>query len=55
VLKDSKVMKVLKQKIRNRRRRRERVKKSFEEVHHFSPNDSSSAAFVNNDWMNWVT
>lgn len=54
MLKDSKVMKVLKQKIRNRPRRRERVTKSLEEVHQISSNDSSSTVFVNNDWINWV-
>jgi len=54
VLKDSKVMNVLKQKICNRCRRRERVTKSLEEVHQISSNDSSSAAPVTNDWTNWV-
>jgi hypothetical protein len=53
-LKDSKVMKVLKQKICSRRRRRERVTKSLEEAPHISFTDSEAAASVNNDWLNWV-
>jgi hypothetical protein len=54
VLKDSKVMKILKQKIRNRQRQRARVTKSLEEVHHHSSNDSSTAVSATNDWQNWV-
>jgi len=54
VLKDSKVMKSLNQKIRNRQRQRSRVTKTLEEVHHHSSNDSSTAVSVTNDWQNWV-
>jgi hypothetical protein len=55
VMMDSKVMRVLMKKIHNRRRRRERVTKSLEEVHEISSNDSSNATSGNNDWLNWVT
>jgi len=47
VLKDSKAMRVLKKKIHNRHRRRERVTKSLEEVHQISSYDSSIAASCN--------
>lgn len=55
VLRKSKIMKVLKQKIQNRRRQRERVTRSLEAVSLNSLNESSSLGSVNNDWMNWVT
>ena len=54
VLRDSKVMKVLKRKIRNRRRQRERVTRSVEEDSQGTHNDSSSMALVNKEWQNWV-
>jgi hypothetical protein len=54
VLRNSKVLKHLKQKIHNRRRQRERVTKSLEEVNNFSNNETSSMASVNNDWQSWV-
>lgn len=54
VLKGSKVLKLLKEKIRTRRRQRARVTKSLEEVHQNSSNESSTAASVTNDWQNWV-
>lgn len=54
VLRDSKVMKVLKQKIRNRRHKRERITKSLEEVNQSSNNDSLYVASVTNDWKHWV-
>lgn len=52
MLRKSKVLKSLKQKISNRRRQRERITKSLEEVKQNSNNDSSES--VNNDWLNWV-
>jgi hypothetical protein len=54
VLKDSKVMKELKQKVRNRQRRRARVTRSLEEVNNNFSNGSSKAVSVTNDWQNWV-
>jgi hypothetical protein len=54
VLCNSKIMKVLKQKIQNRRRQRDKVTRSLEEVSQSSHNDSSSQVSVNNDWQNWV-
>jgi hypothetical protein len=54
VLRNSKVLKHLKQKIHNRRRQRERVTKSLEEVNNNSNNETSSMASVNNDWQSWV-
>jgi tRNA A37 methylthiotransferase MiaB len=53
VLQSSKIMKELKQKIRNRRRQRERVTRSLEVVSQNSNKESSSTASVN-DWQNWV-
>jgi hypothetical protein len=47
-------MKVLKQKIQNRRRQRERVTRSLEVASLKSQNESSSSGSVNNDWSNWV-
>jgi len=54
VLRDSKFLKELNQKIRNQRRQRERVTRSLEEASHHSLNESSSMVSVNNDWKNWV-
>jgi len=54
VLHNSKIMKVLKQKIWNRRRQRERVTRSLELVSQNSNKESSSMATVNNGWQNWV-
>jgi len=54
VLRKSKIMKVLNQRIRNRRRQREKITRSLEVVSKGSPNISSSLASVNNDWKNWV-
>jgi hypothetical protein len=54
VLRRSKIMKVLKQKIRDRRRQRERITRSLEAVSQSSQNESTSLASVNNDWSNWV-
>ena len=48
-------LKILKQKIRNRRRQRERVTRSLEVGSHSTNSQSSSMASVNNDWTNWVT
>jgi hypothetical protein len=55
VLRDSKTLKVLKQKIRNRRRQRERVTQSLEVGCQSTNSQSSSMASVNNDWTNWMT
>lgn len=52
MLRKSKVLKSLKQKISNRRCQRERITRSLEEVKQNSNNDSSDS--VNNDWLNWV-
>jgi len=46
-------MHVLKQKVRNRQRQREKVTKSLE-VNQSSNNESGPVASVNNDWKNWV-
>jgi len=54
VLWKSKIMKVLKQKIQNRRRQREKVTRSLKAVNVNSQNESSSLGSVNNDWSNWV-
>jgi hypothetical protein len=54
VLRKSQIMKVLKQKIQNRRRQRERVTRSLEVVSLKSQNESSTSGSVNNDWSNWV-
>lgn len=54
VLKKSNVMKVLKQKVRNQQRQRQRVTKSLE-VNQSSNNKSESLASVNNNWKHWVT
>jgi len=54
VLKQSSAIEVLKQKISNRRCRREKITKSLEVGTHISINESSSMASVNNDWQNWV-
>jgi hypothetical protein len=54
VLRDSKIMKILKQKIRNRRRQRERVTRSLEVANSNSTNDSSTMVSGKNDWQNWV-
>jgi len=54
VLRKSKIMNVLKQKIQNRRRQRERVTRSLEAVNVNSLNESSSLVSVNNDWSNWA-
>jgi len=53
VLKNSPVMQVLKQKVRNRQSQRERVTKSLE-VDQSSNNETGSVASVNNEWKNWV-
>ena len=55
VLRDFKTLKVLKQKIRNRGRQRERVRRSLEVGSHSTNSQSSSMASVNNDWTHWVT
>jgi hypothetical protein len=55
VLRDSKMLKVLKQKIRNRRRQRERVTRSLELGSIRTNSNLNSMASVNNDWSNWVT
>jgi hypothetical protein len=49
VLHNSKILKVLKQNIQNRKRLREKVTRSLEEVNKSSFNESSSSASVNND------
>lgn len=54
VLRNTKVLKGLKQKIRNRRRQREKVIRSLEEVSRGTSNESSSMASINNEWQNWV-
>jgi len=54
VLRKSKLMNVVKQKIQNRRRQRERVTRSLEAVNVNSLNESCSLDSVNNDWSNWV-
>ena len=54
VLEKSSVMEVLKQKVRNRQRQRERVSKSLE-VNQCSNIESASVDSVNNDWKHWVT
>jgi len=54
VLRNSKFLKVLKQKIWNRGRQKARVTRSLEAASHSSTNESSSLASVNNDWKNWV-
>jgi hypothetical protein len=54
VLRNSKVLKHLQQKIHNRRHQRKRVTKSLEEVNNNSNNETSSLASVNNDWQSWV-
>jgi hypothetical protein len=54
-LKDTNVMKVVKQKIRDRQRQRARVTRSLEEVPHNFSNGFSNAVSMNNDWMHWVT
>jgi len=53
VLKNSDVMKALKQKIRKRQRLREKVTKSVEVAIIGSSNKSFSSTSVN-DWTNWV-
>jgi predicted aminopeptidase len=53
VLRNSKEMKVLKQKIRHRRRQREKVTRSLEVPSESSNNVSVSTASMNNDWQNW--
>jgi hypothetical protein len=53
VLKKSKLMKALNQKVCNRQRQRQRVTRSLE-VNQHSKNDSTSLTSVNNDWKNWV-
>lgn len=55
ILRHSKEMKHLKQKIRNRRRKRAKVTQSLEEFPNSSNNETSSMALVNNDWQSWVT
>jgi len=54
VLQGSKKLKVLHQKIRQRRRQRERVTRSLEVPHQSTKSQSTSSASVNNDWTNWV-
>jgi len=54
VLQGSKELKVLNQKIRKRRRQRERVTRSLEVIHQSTKSQSTSSASVNNDWTNWV-
>jgi len=54
VLRNSKVLKHLKKKIHHRRRQREGVTKSLEEVNNNSNNETSSMASVNNDWQSLV-
>jgi hypothetical protein len=54
VLRDSKIMKIFKQKIRNRRRQRERFTRSLEVASSNSTNDSPTMVFGKNDWQNWV-
>jgi hypothetical protein len=51
---EEKILKVLKQNIRNRKRLREKVTRSLEEVKNSSCNESSSSASVNNDWKHYV-
>ena len=54
VLRKSKITKVLKQKIQNRRLQRDRATRSLEAAHVNSLNESSSLGSANNDWSNWV-
>jgi len=54
VLRGSKSMKCLKQKISNRRHQREKIIRSLETTTHNSNSKSGSMASVNNDWTNWV-
>jgi len=54
VLQGSKKLKVLHQKIRQRRRQREKVTRSLEVLHQSTKSQSTSSASVNNDWTNWV-
>ena len=54
MLRGSTTMKVLKNKISNRRRQRERVIRSLEAATHNSNSQTGSVASVNNDWTNWV-
>jgi len=54
VLHNSKILRVLKQNIRNRKRLREKVTRSLEQVHKSSLNESSSSASVHNDWKHWA-
>jgi hypothetical protein len=54
VLKNSDVMKTLKQQIRKHQRLRKQVTKSAEVAPVGSSNESFSSVSVNNDWQNWV-
>jgi hypothetical protein len=54
VLRGSKTMKAMNQKISNRRRQRENILRSLETTTHTSTSQSGSVASVNNDWKNWV-
>jgi hypothetical protein len=54
VLHNSKILKVLKKNIRNRKRLREKVTRSLEATDKSSHNESSSSASVNNDWKHWA-
>jgi hypothetical protein len=53
VLKNTKALKGLKNKICKRQHQKDKVTKSLEVGNQGSSNESSSAS-VNNDWMNWV-
>ena len=54
VLQGSKKLKALHQKIRQRRRQRERITRSLEMPHQSTKSQSSSSVSVHNDWTNWV-